>query len=77
MATIKTILKWLSRNRRRAVILLLLFLLSCMFYYGLGNKPMGAGMMACIGFLLLMIEQDNIKISITNFMRDELEKRKQ
>ena len=38
---------------------------------------MGAGMMACIGFLLLMIEQDNIKISITNFMRDELEKRKQ
>jgi hypothetical protein len=30
-----------------------------MFYYGLGNKPMGAGLMACIGFLLLMIEQEN------------------
>jgi hypothetical protein len=30
-----------------------------MFYYGLGNKPLGASMMACIGFLLLMVEQEN------------------
>jgi hypothetical protein len=30
-----------------------------MFYYGLGSKPLGASMMACIGFLLLMVEQEN------------------
>jgi hypothetical protein len=30
-----------------------------MFYYGLRDKPMGASMMACIGFLLLMVEQEN------------------
>jgi hypothetical protein len=59
MEIMETILKWLSRNRRRAIILLLLFGLSCMFYYGLGDKPLGASMMACIGFLLLMVEQEN------------------
>jgi hypothetical protein len=30
-----------------------------MFYYGLGDKPMGAGLMLGIGFLLLMVEQEN------------------
>ena len=58
---IMDISKWLSRNRRRAIILLILFLLSCMFYYGLGDKLMGASMMLGIGFLILVAKYDNLE----------------
>jgi len=59
MGIMETILKWLSKNKIRAIILLILFGLSCMFYYGLESKPLGASMMFANGFLLLMVEQEN------------------
>ena len=52
------VLKWLSRNKIRALILILLFLLSCFFYYGLGDKILGMSMMGCLGFLLIMMDNE-------------------
>lgn len=55
-----SILKWLSRNRVRELVLITLFILSCFFYYGLGDKVMSASIMFGIGFLILAAKYDNL-----------------
>lgn len=55
------VLKWLSKNKTRAIILLILFLLSCLFYYGLGDKVMSTSIMVGIGFLILVSKYDNLE----------------
>ena len=56
---IMDILKWLSKSR--FLLLFILFLISCFFYYGLGDKVMSASIMLGIGFLLLVAKYDNLE----------------